>query len=87
MIKIAITPQFQRMFKKLEPKLQEEAREKISLFTDSTHHQKLKVHKLQGRLKGRYSFSVNYKTRIVYVYEDQTSVVLVAIGSHDVYDV
>lgn len=74
------------MFRKLESSLQTEALEKIALFTDPHNHQQLRVHKLKGRLRGRYSFSVNYKIRIVFTYESKKSVILVAIGDHDVYN-
>jgi mRNA-degrading endonuclease YafQ of YafQ-DinJ toxin-antitoxin module len=85
MLEVSLTPRFQRMYRKLEPALQEEAREKILLFKNPDSHQQLKVHKLKGRLKNRYSFSVNYKVRIVFVYESKHAVILLAIGSHNVY--
>ena len=86
MLSVAVTPQFKRMFRKLESSLQTEALEKITLFTDPQNHQQLKVHKLKGRLRGRYSFSVNYKIRIVFTYESKESVILIAIGDHDIYN-
>ena len=82
---IAYTPQFLRMFKKLEPALQEEAIEKIELFTKDSNHSQLKAHKLQGKLKNRYSFSINYQTRIIYIFLTKTEVAFLAIGDHDVY--
>lgn len=86
MLSVSVTPQFKRMFRKLESSLQTEALEKITLFTDPQNHKQLKVHKLKGRLRGRYSFSVNYKIRIVFTYELKESVFLIAIGDHDVYN-
>ena len=59
---------FVRQFKILEEGLQEEVLEKIELFKKPKHHNLLKVHKLKGRLKKYYNFSVNYKTRIVFQY-------------------
>ena len=84
-MEIAITPQFRRMFKKLEPSLQSEALEKIDCFEKDTNTDQLRIHKLQGRLKDRYSFSVNYKIRIIFCYLSKNEVVLLAIGSHDIY--
>ncbi|MEY3784554.1 MAG: hypothetical protein RLZZ230_876 [Candidatus Parcubacteria bacterium] len=86
MIIISITPQFRRMFKKLEQSLQEEALEKIELFSDPTNHQSLKAHKLNGAHKHRHSFSVNYKTRIVFTFTSPTEAILTAIGSHKIYN-
>jgi len=86
-MEIALAPQFKRQFKKLSPALQEEALEKIALFRDSGHHAALKVHKLKGALAGRFSFSVNYRYRIVFVWENaRQSAILAAIGDHAVYE-
>lgn len=82
---IAYTPQFLRMLRKLELALQEEAVEKIELFEKDPTHTQLKAHKLKGKLKNRYSFSVNYQTRIVYTPLSKTEVAFLAIGDHDVY--
>ena len=82
---IAYTPQFLRMLRKLELSLQEEAIEKIELFENDPTHSHLKAHKLKGKLKNRYSFSVNYQTRIVYIYLSKNEVAFLAIGDHDVY--
>ncbi len=84
-MKIALTPQFRRMFKKLEESLQHEVLEKISFLESDTNLEQLHIHKLKGRLKDRYSFSVNYKTRIVFCYLSKDEVVLLAIGNHDIY--
>lgn len=82
---ISLSPQFRRQFRKLEQPLQEEVLEKIELFKDRKNRKQLKAHPLHGRLKDRYSFSVNYKFRIVFIYLSKNEVVLLAIGDHDVY--
>ncbi len=78
-------PSFVREFKKLSAEIREEALEKIDLFRNIDNHQKLKVHKLNGRLKDFYSFSITYSHRIVFEYEAKDEVVFVAVGSHDIY--
>ena len=85
MLTVSVTPQFRKMFLKLERDLQAEALEKIESFKNPANHQNLKVHKLHGAHKKHYSFSVNYKIRVVFTYLDQTEAVLMAIGDHDVY--
>jgi mRNA-degrading endonuclease YafQ of YafQ-DinJ toxin-antitoxin module len=82
---ISFKPSFVREFKKLPAELQEEALERIDLFRKVENHQKLKVHKLKGRLSDFYSFSVTYSHRIVFSYESKTEVMFLAIGDHDVY--
>ncbi len=87
MLKIAYTPAFIRQVKTLPDALFDEVEEKIELLKDEKNHKALKVHKLKGRLKGRYSFSVNYQIRIVFKYNprDKQEAILLAIGDHDVY--
>lgn len=84
-MKVHFKPTFIKKFKRLEIALQEEVLEKIELFKDEKNHKQLKAHKLSGVLSGRYSFSVNYKTRIVFSYLSKTEAVLLAVGDHDVY--
>ena len=86
-MEVSYAPQFRRQFKKLPTKLQEEVHEKIELFEDERHHEALHVHKLKGSMEGRFSFSVNYRYRIVFMWEKKNvSAILLAIGDHAVYD-
>lgn len=82
---IVYAPMFIRQWKSLPKELQDEAIEKIELFKHQENHKLLKVHKLNGQLSGFYSFSVNYKFRIVFEYGERDTVFLLKIGSHDIY--
>ena len=84
-MKVYFKPTFIKKLKRLETAQQDEVLEKIELFKDKKNHKQLKVHKLNGVLSGRYSFSINYKTRIVFNYLSKKEVVFLAIGDHDVY--
>ena len=86
MLSLVYAPVFIRNLGKLEKKLQEEALEKIKLFKNPDNHKQLKVHKLQGQFKNCYSFSVNYRYRILFSYETNERVNLLAIGDHDIYN-
>ena len=81
------TLQFVRMFDSLEHDLQEEALERIEMFKNISSHRMLRVHKLRGKYKNCYAFSVNHRVRIVFEYARGTkqTVYLLAIGDHDVY--
>ena len=85
MIKIAYTPKFIKQLKNLEEDLREEAIEKIDIFAADPKYSSLKTHKLKGRLKGKLSFSVNYKTRIVFQFLQSGEAILLLVGDHDVY--
>ena len=84
-MEVKYKPSFVREFKKLPTELREEALEKIKLFKNKGNHKKLKVHKLIGKLKDFYSFSVTYSHRIVFEYEKKDVAVFLGIGDHDIY--
>jgi len=85
MIQISFKPTFVKQMNKLEKELVEEVFEKIELFKNEKNHKLLKVHKLHGKLSEHFSFSVNYKFRIVFKYERKGQVVFLDIGDHDIY--
>ncbi len=86
MVEIEYAPAFLRQFKKLPVALQVESKEKITLFKDAANHYSLKVHKLKGPLAGKWSFSVNYKDRIVFKWLSKNIAGFLAIGDHAIYD-
>ena len=69
----------------LEAALVAEVLEKIELFKAPENHEALKVHKLKGKFSDCYSFSVNYKFRIVFEYSGKRQATLLLVGDHDVY--
>ncbi len=85
MIDIIYKSTFVKQFDSLEEALQSEVLEKIKHFKDRKNHKQLKVHKLHGHMSQQWSFSVNYKFRIVFYNISKNEVVFLAIGSHDVY--
>lgn len=84
-MEIAYTPSFIRDLEKIETDLYEEVLEKIELFKDKKNHKQLKVHKLKGKLNKSYSFSVDYKNRIVFDMMSDGTALLHTFGDHDVY--
>ena len=85
MINVLYKPTFIRQYKKLPKLLQEETKEKINLFLKNPNHIFLKTHKLSGKLKQFYSFSVNYKYRIIFEYINKKNIVLLVVGDHNMY--
>jgi mRNA-degrading endonuclease YafQ of YafQ-DinJ toxin-antitoxin module len=84
-MEVAYKPAFIRDYKRLPIEVQEDVKEKIELFKDPANHNRLKVHKLKGKLKEYYSFSATYSHRVVFTYETKQRAVLLAVGDHDVY--
>lgn len=84
-LKVYFKPSFVRQLNKLPAELREEAIERIELFKNLQNHALLKVHKLQGRLKKYYGFSIDFHNRIVFDYLSDKEVVLLSVGDHDIY--
>lgn len=83
-MKIGYHPSFIRQFKKLPIDLQNEVKEKIVLFQKNYGDKSLKTHKLHGKMKDQWAFSINYSWRIVFeLYDNQ--VLFLEIGTHDLY--
>ncbi len=84
-IKVCYKPSFIRQLNKLPVGLQEEVIAKIELFKHTQNHKALEVHKLKGKLKLSYGFSVDFRNRVVFDYLSDDEVVLLTVGDHDIY--
>jgi addiction module RelE/StbE family toxin len=86
MIKLSWDSDFKRTYKKKvkgNPQLKEEFWKVMVLFEKEPFSPGLKTHKLSGKLKGLWAFSVNYDWRVVFRFLSQDEVLLVDIGNHD----
>lgn len=85
MIEIAFSSAFRRAFKR---RVQGDAmrekmfREKVQQFQNNVFEPSLKTHKLSGKLKDYWSFSVEYDLRIIFYFAGEEKIVFVDIGSH-----
>lgn len=84
-MKIYYTNKFISSYKKLpdEIKLLSEPKEK--LFKKDPFEPSLKTHKLTGKLKGYWAFSINRKYRIMFDFINKGEVVFHKAGTHDIY--
>jgi addiction module RelE/StbE family toxin len=55
----------------------------IDLFILDPFHPLLKTHKLKGKLKECYAFTIEYDLRIVFYFEDESHAIFIALGTHD----
>jgi len=87
MIKIGFAPEFFRKLKRIHPDIQEEAFHRINLFKNPKNHQFLKVHKLKGRMKNKYAFTITYKIRIIFQWlsKSKNHAYISTIDDHDIY--
>lgn len=82
---IRYTKKFSKEYRKLpkEIKLLSEKREDI--FRTDPFHPSLKTHKLKGKLKDFYSFSIAYSWRVVFHFSNEDTIILDTIGTHEIY--
>lgn len=76
---------FKRAVKKLPKKLRDVLVEKGRLFTDDPFHPTLRTHKLVGLLSGFWSFSLDYRYRVIFEFVDKQKIMLHSVGDHSVY--
>lgn len=82
---VRFTSQFKHRFKKYNQIQQVDIWGKIECFKNNPYDASLKTHKLSGQLNNKWSFSVNYSTRIIFVFISNNLVDFVDIGGHEIY--
>lgn len=65
-MEIEYSSHFKRAYAKLEIKLQRKAEQAEKLFRVDPFNPKLDTHKLKGKLKSWWSFSIDYHNRIAF---------------------
>ncbi|MBI3949370.1 MAG: type II toxin-antitoxin system mRNA interferase toxin, RelE/StbE family [Acidobacteria bacterium] len=79
---IYVTSHVERRYKKLLAALQALAEEKERLFRADAFDPRLSTHKLKGKLRGLWAFSVTPDIRIVFEFLDGDEVLFHDIGPH-----
>ena len=85
-MEVSFSSAFKRAFKKrIKGNADLEVRfwQKLEQFTADPFAPSLKTHKLSGKLKELWSFSVDYDERILFYLTEDEKAVFVDIGSHD----
>ena len=85
MPKVNYTKAFFRQYKKLPLSLKNKTKIAIKKFESNPKDEGLKAHKLNGKLSHFYSFSVDFKTRIVFEINSEGQFLFLKIGGHGVY--
>ncbi|MBI5638651.1 MAG: type II toxin-antitoxin system mRNA interferase toxin, RelE/StbE family [Nitrospinae bacterium] len=84
-MKIIYSPLFARQYKSLNSSLKLIAEKKEIVFRANPFDARLKTHKLQGRLKDFWAFSLDRKNRIVFEFGEQGTVYFHSVGDHSIY--
>lgn len=85
MIEIFYSPQFAKMYKRLPRHIKEAAEDKEKLFRLNPYDSRPHTHKLSGRLKNYWAFSIDYHYRIIFSFVDDNIVRFHAVGTHSIY--
>lgn len=80
-------PRFRRSYRGLDREIKEQTEESIALFRRNPFNIRLDTHRLHGKLKKQWSFSVNNQYRILFDFlnKEQTEAVFLDIGDHRIY--
>ncbi len=84
-MEILYSPRFVKQYKKLSCEVKVLVKEKAKIFKINPFDPRLKTHKLHGDLSNYYSFSVNYKTRVIFCFDSISNIRFELIGNHDIY--
>jgi len=84
-MKIYYSSKFEREYKKLSKEIKKLAEEKEAIFRENPFNPLLNTHKLHGRFKEYWVFSVNDKYRIIFNFAKKDTVWFHSVGDHSVY--
>ena len=85
-IKVRHTARFLKSAKRLEKQLSGKLKERDRLFRQNPFHPRLNTHKLHGRWKGYWAYSVDYRYRVIFIFEDVAVVTYYEVGPHPIYE-
>jgi len=86
MTEVAFSSSFKLVFKKRikgKSKLEAKFWGRVEVFTQNPYEEKLRTHKLSGKLKELWSFSIEYDVRVVFYFVSDKKAVFIDIGKHD----
>ena len=84
-VEILYSKRFKKQFKRLPKKVIKKLIYIENIFRYNPFSPELKTHKLHGKLKNEYAFSVNYEYRVIFTFIDSNTVFFLEIGTHEIY--
>lgn len=76
---------FEAHKKRLSKKELENLRERFIIFKNNPFDNRLRTHKLKGKLKDYWVFSVSYSDRLLFRFLSKDKIFLIDIGDHGIY--
>jgi len=84
-MKIIYSTKFAREYRKLPLKIKKLAEKREQIFRKDPFESSLKTHKLTGKLKEYYSFSIDYQYRIIFEFVEKDNIWFHSVGTHEIY--
>lgn len=85
-MQIYYSSKFKQEYKKIPRPIKILAGEKEKIFRQDPFDKRLDTHKLHGRLKEFWSFSLDGKYRIIFEFAGRNIVWFHSVGDHSIYD-
>lgn len=82
---ITYTKRFEKHFKNLSIGERKQLQNKLVLLAENPMHPSLRTKRIQGT-KDLFECSVNMDIRIIWYYEGDKIIILIAVGHHDILD-
>lgn len=79
------TTHFIKAYKSLPENIRLSAKRKETIFKTNPFDPILKTHKLKGKLKDYWSYSIDFQHRIIFGFIDSETVIYYNIGTHAIY--
>lgn len=85
-MQILYSSKFAREYRKLPNEIKDIAQQREGIFRNNPFNESLKTHKLKGKFKDFYSFSIGHKYRIIFEFsKDKQIAYFYFVGNHDIY--
>ena len=76
---------FIKAYKSLQENIKLSAKHRESMFKANPFNPVLRTHKLKGKLKNYWPYSIDFQYRIIFRFIDHETVIYYDIGTHDIY--
>ncbi|MBR2207612.1 MAG: hypothetical protein IJ859_02260 [Synergistaceae bacterium] len=83
MLQFTYSERFQKHYKKLSVEEKNQLKRKLKIFSNNPFHPSLRTKRIQGT-DGLFEFSVNMDIRVIWFYENNSSVALIDVGHHNI---
>ena len=82
---IRASSKFKRSYRKLPKNVRVKAKKKEKIFRVNPFGPRLDTHKLHGKYKNYWAFTVVGQYRIMFAFADRDTVDFINIGTHEIY--